>query len=202
MRPNNGDQISKISLENNPIILIRTDPAVYLPLRWKLLNKFKTTELALISMNAPHYEIFNGLSEMGIDPQKFFIIDGQTQRTETCALNKALKLNSARHTTFPGAPGSLTGLSITMRRLLEKNKFGLVILDSLSTLMIYNEPKQTQKFVHSLIEKLRSAGVPGIFIALEGTQYSDDIRGMTQFFDSIIQTSPQISKGAPVKLEI
>lgn len=181
--------IAKINLANNPIILIRVNPSVYPLLRWKLLKHFKNLEVALISLNIPYYEIFSELKEKRVEVPKLFIIDGQSPGVAPSWLPSAFSqgLPTAKRTTYTGAPGSLTGLSIMMTRLFARTKFDLVILDSLSTLLIYNEPRQTERFVHFLIEKLRSSSTPGIFIALEGGPYSTEVEEITQFFDSVIQ---------------
>jgi hypothetical protein len=190
-----SETISKIDLEGNPIILTRVDPAAYFPLRWELLKRFKNLGVALVSLNMPCYEISSHLKEKSIEIPKLFVVDGQSPEMAPACLSPVFGQEvSINHTTYAGAPGSLTGLSITMRKLFAKNRFDLVILDSLSTLLIYNEPHQTQRFVHALIEKLRSSNTAGIFITLEGSPYSAEISGMTQFFDSTVQFAAMVSK--------
>ena len=200
-----SESISKIDLEDNPIILARVDPVAYYPLRWELLKHFKDQGVALVSLNMPCYEISSNLKEKSIEIPKLFVVDGQSPEMAPDWLPAACgQVPKVRSTTYPGAPGSLTGLSITMRKLFAKNRFDLVILDSLSTLFIYNEPHQTQRFVHALIEKLRSSNTAGIFIVLEGSPYGAEISGVSQFFDSTIQFAAVVSKRKepPVHLEL
>ncbi len=190
MKSNKIDRkIAKINLVNNPVILIRVDSSNYPSLRWRLLKRFKDLEITLISLNKPFYDIFSELKEMCIEVPKLFIVDGQCPEIAPSWLSPAFSHGHwiMKRATYAGAPGSLTGLSITVNRLFTKNKFDLVILDSLSTLLIYNEPNQTERFIHSLIEKLRSSSIAGIFIAMEGGPHSDEVEGITQFFDSVVR---------------
>jgi KaiC/GvpD/RAD55 family RecA-like ATPase len=64
-------------------------------------------------------------------------------------------------------PTDLTNLDIRLLEALKKmqgRKF--LVVDSLSTLMVYNSPERTLKFAHMLSSKLPAQGVDVVYIAL------------------------------------
>ena len=67
-------------------------------------------------------------------------------------------------------PRSLTNISIVLTTALEslpKEHDRILMLDTLSTMLLYNEAVIISRFMHSLISRLRELGIKSIFFTLE-----------------------------------
>ena len=61
------------------------------------------------------------------------------------------------------------------------------ILDSLSTLLIYEEPSTVIKFSHSIISAFRSREVKAVLTCLEGDVGSELIKDLSMFVDKVVE---------------
>ena len=85
------------------------------------------------------------------------------------------------------SPKDIVDISVLVEEAMEKigeeKKF--VILDSLSTLLVYNKPGTIEKFVHSLAAKIRAHNAQGVLILVE-SEKKEVISTLTQFCDKVI----------------
>ena len=63
-------------------------------------------------------------------------------------------------------PQSLTEISLVINDLINKTKSDIVIFDSLSTLLIYNNLETTQKFLQYIINRVHNDNITGIIISI------------------------------------
>lgn len=81
-------------------------------------------------------------------------------------------------------PTSLTSLSVTLSDILtSKQKVDYVYFDSVSALLIYNNVDTSARFLHHLMNKFRSHGIGGIFIAPDDVKTRQIISLISQFSD-------------------
>jgi hypothetical protein len=73
----------------------------------------------------------------------------------------------------------------TMEKLKEQEKFA--IIDSVSTLLIYNKEEAIERFVHAIAGKLRNWKAKGIFIMVESAQTKSIAEALGQFCDKVIE---------------
>lgn len=74
---------------------------------------------------------------------------------------------------FVSFPGDLTGLMVVLSRMLKMHNFRFLFLDSLSSLLLYNDERTSTRFLHALsamckksslhLVLLSSEDVPGTF---------------------------------------
>ncbi len=86
-------------------------------------------------------------------------------------------------------PQALTNISIALTSAIEslpKDNDKLLILDTLSTLMLYNEAGTVTRFAHVLTEKLRAWGVKSVILTLEEETDKKIIAQLGQFCDKTI----------------
>lgn len=87
-------------------------------------------------------------------------------------------------------PESLTNLSIALLNALKnlsKDNERILIMDTLSTLMLYNQAKSISQFMHLLAFNLRDMGVRSVIFTLEEDTDRTTISEMTQFCDLVIK---------------
>lgn len=87
---------------------------------------------------------------------------------------------------FITSQATLTELSIAIFETLQKYKVDLLVFDNLSTLFVYNSEIMTEKFIHSLFNRIRATSVKSIsLISPEvGEKVLSDI---TLFADAVVE---------------
>jgi len=109
-----------------------------------------------VTFNRPWETLDRALKKEGIDTTRVFYIDLATQ----AQAGAAGAARSERYLLLP-SPKSLTELGISLSEVLnstpvEKGKF--VLLDSLTTLLVYHEIPVVEQFAHFLSSRLRTWG--------------------------------------------
>lgn len=172
------------SLPEHFIVLFVVSAKMYHQLNEALLKVLLSTEHLkgiYITVNKPYSAIKPSLEAKGINTNNLFFIDAITQRVSGIAMRTEGVL-------FMASPQSLTDLGIAIDEALssfgEGQKF--VLLDSLSTLQIYNSSGTVANFLHFLTAKLRISGVKGVFITLQAGTDQRLIDLLVQFGDKVI----------------
>ena len=131
-----------------------------------------------VTLSKPYETVEKQFRKEGIDTELILFIDTVTN-TGGSELKKTDKC------LFIGSPEKLSDISIAMDQavhsLPSQQKF--VFFDSLSVLLLYNEPETVAKFIHFLATKMRSWKVKGIIISLEKEKDKDLIDELSQFCD-------------------
>ena len=70
-------------------------------------------------------------------------------------------------------------------KALGTGKFDGFLFDSLFTLLIYNKSETVSKFVHSLVNKIKTAKATAIFTALEGDVEGSLLKEVGMFVDTV-----------------
>ncbi len=88
-----------------------------------------------------------------------------------------------------GGPTALTEIGIAfseiVKRMKEKNNIR-VIFDSISTLLLYNNPKTIEVFVQQINGKMKASGASSMFIVEEGMHDEKDVTALNSILDSLI----------------
>ncbi len=171
-------------IEKGHITLILTMPADYfrsvLVVLDVLVNE-KDCGGVYMTVSKPHAFISRVLERENIPTKKLFFID-----FISCMAGE--KVGARGNCIFVENPASLEEISMYAEELIEKldtpEKF--LLLDSLSTLLIYNNAQSVKKFSHFLINKLRMDGMSGIFVTLEDDASRDLTDTLIHLCDSVI----------------
>ena len=94
---------------------------------------------------------------------------------------------------FINNPRNLTNLSVAISEMLKEfaGTQTVVILDSISTMLIYLSSDDISKFTHFMTSKLAILGMPGFFIAVENGLNPVLMTHLSTFTDEVIDfTSP------------
>ncbi len=166
------------------VVLFIADPKEYVAQNLSLLKNFvnvKKMNGIYITVNRPYNSLVSLLKSEGIDPTKMFFIDLITktpndapQRKENCI--------------FMGTATNLTDLSLAISQAVSANEKSkkFIYLDSLSTMLIYNEAGSLSRFSHFLTSRLREWNVDGVFISLDSASDRVLTDKLSQFCDKIV----------------
>ena len=132
------------------------------------------------TVNKPYETLVTILKKNEIDIKKLYFIDAISG-----AVGK--KKSDAENCVIVQNPSALTDLSICITEACTSKNPGFLILDSLSTMLVYNNEDTTVRFIHYLITELRKCKVSGIILSLEKDMEKKMLDSIAQFCDKIIK---------------
>ncbi len=164
-----------------PVVLALVDPVRYQESVVELLRYFtgKTPRGIYVTLNKPFAVLTKTFEKAGIPLGSLFFVDGIT--------NVPAMQEDASHTCL-GSGIDLSNLAIATSRAVNRfpeDKF--LVLDSLSTLLIYNDPKAVAKFAHLFTEKMRRWGAFGSLLTVEMNAERDVVLQLAPFCDKVLK---------------
>jgi len=134
-----------------------------------------------VSTNKPLEVLLDSLERQNIKCKNVFFVDAITRMSGEDTV-------TGPNYAYVDSPKNLIDLSVAIEtaatKIKSKEKF--VIVDSLSTLLVYNKPGIVEKFVHSIAGKARAWKAKGIFLMVENKQ-DKVIKTIAQFCDQTIE---------------
>ncbi|GAB7016746.1 hypothetical protein JCM10550A_21160 [Methanogenium cariaci] len=137
----------------------------------------------MITTNQPSMILLKMYSRAEIDAGKVFFIDAITNY----ALGKDEGDNE--NTIFIRNPGDLTEMGIALTRAMDKleDEDLCIMLDSISTMLIYVSSARISKFIHYLTNKIRLSDTHGVLFAAKNGIDPGFMIQLATFVDEIIK---------------
>lgn len=158
-------------------LLFLIQPEHYSLARELLLDFISKNNSIYISLNKPATYLINSNKEISLN--KIHFID------MISALN--LEKENTSQISFLNSPNALSESLVELDSILEKNQSEFIALDSISTLLVYNEVNSVEKFLHNLASKINQLNSIGLFLFIESDEYKKPIQTIEQFCDKIIK---------------
>jgi len=164
------------NLQENKIVLFLIDPKKYMQRNLSVLKVFINQNMfsgIYVTVNRPFDTLMKIMKGRGINTEKIFFIDCITKMLPGSSekpLDSKSKYERTKNCIFIPSPSRLTEIGLALSEALSgienpQNKF--LYLDSLSTLLIYNDIDTIVKFVHFLSTRIRLYGIVGIIMCVE-----------------------------------
>jgi len=174
----------KEKIKEQDIVLLISKPENYSKLILNLLNFFLVKMKLFgvyVTINKPFDSLRTWLEKNGIDVDKLFFIDAVTRTVSEKSMLTEKCL-------FISSPTNLTDLSISLTQILEnpKPEKKFILIDSLSTLLVYNSSETVLQFVHFISSRIRMTRILGVFLCLEEEKSKKVISSLSQFCDKVI----------------
>lgn len=139
--------------------------------------------LCFVSVNKTKNALEKEFKEKKISTEKIFFVDCISK-----SISKGKIKWSSEKEYFVDNPNSLTQMSLAIFKIMEKNKIDFLILDSINTLLIYNDEKSVLKFIHHTTGKLKENNTKGVFIYLKEGMKQETLKKFSQFTDKVIES--------------
>jgi archaellum biogenesis ATPase FlaH len=136
-----------------------------------------TQKIGYITMNKTIKSLKEIFQKAGVNDNNFFYIDAIT-KTMTTSNNEA-------NCIFCSSPNNLTEIGVALSKLRSKNP-DIIILDSLSTLLVYHDVSSATKFAHSMINRITESGMRGILTILEKDKDTALNKDMGMMVDKVL----------------
>jgi KaiC/GvpD/RAD55 family RecA-like ATPase len=142
----------------------------------------KYNKICYITLNETFKQLEKNFQENNIELDKFFFIDAISRvlKTQKQEFNKCIMVSS---------PNSLIELSLAVSKVIETQKPEVFILDSVSTLLIYEENNTITRFIHSIMAKIESSNSDFLMTVLYSDEKNKAVEELGMFANEIIQIS-------------
>src|SRR5271157_5390934 len=132
-----------------------------------------------ITLSQEYPDISEHLKKKGVDISKLHFIDGISMKFGKYPKND--------NCTFISSPKSIVDLSLSITNLTNSGKFVFLLLDSISTLLMFNGSKLTLDFFQYLTSKMRALNMKTVIILLNDEESSKQLKSdISQFCDQIV----------------
>ncbi|MFC2163101.1 hypothetical protein ACFLRF_05420 [Candidatus Altiarchaeota archaeon] len=172
-------------LPDNAIIIATAKSKYHMKVVSSLISYLVNTKEmggVYISVSRPYDYIQVAMSEAEVDSDQVFFVDCISQMAGKVGLK-------ADNVVFVENPGSLEEVSMYLDRMLAKvtteKKF--LFLDSLSSLLIYNNEKSVKEFTHFIINKMRLERIAGVVLSTEKKEAEEMIKTLIPMCDTEIR---------------
>jgi len=169
-------------LPENSAIMVMENLKIYSIINARMVKYLtkKGRQGVYVTVNRGSASLIDNFKRHKVDIKKVKFVDAITKLAE----NREPETGDIE---YLDSPRDLLELSFTIEKAVKKlgkeKKF--VVIDSVSTLLVYNKPGAVEKFVHSLAGKMRKWEAQGIFIIMESTK-KEVINTLVQFCDQIV----------------
>ncbi len=133
----------------------------------------------------PYEVVLKNLKRKTVNTDRLFIIDCVTPISEPEEISGNKKVIFCQ-------PNSLTNISISVTTALKnmpRNKDRILVLDTITTLMLYNNKNDVIKFIHHLIGEIRKYGVKSLIFTLDEDSDKSVISEVSRFCDVSLRLS-------------
>jgi archaellum biogenesis ATPase FlaH len=131
-----------------------------------------------VCINEPYNFVVNNLKKNNIALEKFFFIDTLTMKVQ--------EPPEVDNCIFVSAPNALTEISLAFSKVLNEVKCDSTLFDTISALMIYENPHSIVQFVHNILTKIRVSNGKAVFIALKEDINSELVKDLYMFVDKVV----------------
>lgn len=174
-------------LVENKVVLVVIESEHYSAIQSTLLPllKKRSSGGVFVSANKPLVNLGSTVS-----PEKNTVFVDMV--SETAGIAKVNWPNAR----YLETPQSLVELSVLIENELKKMPFAnkFVVLDSLSTLALYNKFEVTERFMHNLTGKLRNLKTLSLILTVRLHENEDLIRSVSQFCDQTVEITENETK--------
>lgn len=128
-------------------------------------------------MNKGYDSLVELFKKNSMDPNRYQFID--------CVTMTVIRPKKQENCVFVSSPASLTELNIALRKLLD-NGCDTIILDSISTMRVYNKDDDISHFIHHMINEIKV--FPGVKLMLtisEGDKSTKVYKNLCMMVDTV-----------------
>jgi len=134
----------------------------------------------IVSANRPYTNLLSIYQQNNIDVSKMFIIDCLSKSQHAGTPNENVM--------FIDNLSALTDISLSIdekMRNMEGKKF--IFFDSLTTMLIHNQPYTLARFIHNILTKMRLKCVGGVIVSLYDNSHREIRAEIAQLCDKVVK---------------
>jgi len=148
-------------ITQNRFLLILLSEKQYMDQLYEIVKSVEKSKnkICYICLSKPYKDVVDDLKRNKINTNFFFFIDVLSSHYE--------KLQPKRNCVFLGSPKNLESIKQTIEKVIEREKCSVLLFDTISALLIYQESFPILKFTHSLTVGKKEENVKKIYLVLK-----------------------------------
>ena len=163
--------------ENNSVLLV-IPSEYYNDVLMKTVKQIADEKICYITINKGYSALTLLLKKNKVNLNNFFFIDSITKTV------KAIK--DAKDCKYVTSPNALSELGITISKSVQNYKPKFILLDSLSTLLIYHNDNIVTKFAQGLINKFETTESKLIFTITTKDKTTNLFKNLQMFINKVV----------------
>jgi KaiC/GvpD/RAD55 family RecA-like ATPase len=164
-------------LNKKDILLVKVSSDEYNDTVLEAVEKLSNKKLCYVTLNKTYKSLEEKFGDSKANMDNIYFID---------AISGTIKKTSNKeHVYFAPSPNSLTKISLAITKFLERD-FDYLIFDSITNLLTYHDKSSSERFINSIINKIKDSGTKAIFYALQTQEQKDLINKCSTFVDETI----------------
>lgn len=132
-----------------------------------------------VCVNQPYNFVKENIVAKNSSPDKFYFIDTLTKSVQ--------EPKAAEDCIFVSAPNALTEISVALSKSLTEVKCDGILFDTISALLVYENPHSIIQFIHNVLTKIRIANAKAVFVALKEDVNNDLVKDLYMFVDKVLE---------------
>ncbi len=171
------DILSTLNKNQNVVLISssRDHEQVMIDLHKAVSKKFK---ICMITIHKSFPALIKKFKEQGIDYSNYCFID--------CISAENTKVKDSEQCMYVPSPVALTELAIVVTKMKKMHKTDLIILDNISSMLIYNKEPTVLRFLNFMMAKVRKTETKAIYSILKESR-KEFIADLTLFADAVIE---------------
>jgi hypothetical protein len=172
-------------IESNKFLLLLIGEKEYKARLEEIIKSVGKTngKICYVCLSKPHNYVIKDLGYMGIDSKNFFFIDVLSSHYG--------KPKPVKNCIFVSAPTELTAIRMAIKTAMEKWKCTVLLFDTVSALLIYQESFSIVRFTHNLMTGSEQEKTKKVFIMLKGDSVPSEenqnlVKDLTMFADKTL----------------
>lgn len=168
-------------IKDGEVILINVSEKKLIETTTQILKDYimeKGYYVVYVTVNKPFSTLIEIYKREGINTDKIFIVDATTPYTEPHRIGNGV---------FVGSPKELTNISISTLSAIKKFELSkILILDSISTMLLYNNFDIVRDFIRFISDKMRELKITFVIMGIKELADEKIVSRIGQFCDKII----------------
>jgi archaellum biogenesis ATPase FlaH len=154
------DLIQEIA--NNKFLLIMLEEKEY---QKKLQEIIKTvektkTKICYVCLSKPYRDVMEDINRQKLNVSDFFFIDVLSSHYK--------EQEPVGNCIFVSSPTNLAAVRVAIKKAVEEKKCSVILFDTISTLLVYQETSSIVKFTHHILTDQEQENTKKLFIVLKG----------------------------------
>ena len=167
-------------LERPFTVLTLVDSNEYTQMQNEILRKFQEQNVIYITISNSYTKILSQLEKEKISSEKISFID-------MISVDRGIETTQEENVSLIDSPTGLTELVEQLEKNLKKTgKNTIVILDSISTMTVYNDTGTAEKVIHTMIGKINTNNASAILMSSDSKETEKITKTIGQFVDKTI----------------
>ena len=170
--------MSKIYQDQNTVVICnsKNHERIMTELHKTVSKKFK--KICMVTIHKPFPTLIKKFQEEKIDYSNYCFIDCiSAENRMDDAIDQCIYISS---------PVALTELAVAIEKMIDRFGTDLIILDNISSLLIYNQESAVLRFLHHVMTRVRKTDMKAIYSILQEGR-KGFMEEMTLFADTMIE---------------